>query len=83
MLRVWVPLRSLRQCVPNRNGAECREMSLAVAEPEARALLKQMVIAWTDSADQAEYSFQTPKYFLQQPKSRLRPRLSSSLPLGR
>jgi hypothetical protein len=29
-------------------------MSLAVADPQARALLKEMAIAWTDLADQAE-----------------------------
>jgi hypothetical protein len=43
----------LPQCLPYRTGAECLEMSLAVADPVARALLKQMAIAWTDLADQA------------------------------
>jgi hypothetical protein len=43
-----------------------------------------MAIAWTDLADQAEDSLQTPKSFLQQrQKSRLRLWLSSSLPSRR
>jgi hypothetical protein len=29
-------------------------MSLAAADPQARALLKEMAIAWTDLADQAD-----------------------------
>ena len=37
-----------------RYAAECMEMSLAAADPQARALLKEMAIAWTDLADQAE-----------------------------
>jgi hypothetical protein len=37
-------------------------MSLAVADPQARALLKEMAIAWTDLAEKAE----KPKSFLQQ-----------------
>ena len=36
------------------NAAECLEMSLAVADPEVRGLLKRMAIAWTDLAEQAE-----------------------------
>jgi hypothetical protein len=44
-----------------RYAAECQEMSLAVADPEARALLKRMAIAWTDLADQPESSPRTPK----------------------
>ena len=49
-----------------RYAAECREVSLAVADPEARALLKRMAIAWTYLADQAENSPQTPKSSLEQ-----------------
>jgi len=37
-----------------RNAADCLRISLAVADPEARAFLKQMAIAWTNLADQAE-----------------------------
>jgi hypothetical protein len=37
-----------------RYAAECLEMSLAAADPEASALLRQMAIAWTDLADRAE-----------------------------
>jgi hypothetical protein len=37
-----------------RHAAECREMSLAVADPEACAFLKRIAIAWTNLADQAE-----------------------------
>ena len=37
-----------------RYAADCLEKSLAVADPQARALLKEMAIAWTDLADQAE-----------------------------
>src|SRR5262249_2112890 len=48
-----------------RYAAECLEMSLAVADPQARALLKRMAIAWADLADAAENSPQTPKSFLQ------------------
>ena len=36
------------------NAAECLEMSLAVADPEVRGLLKRMAIAWTNLAEQAE-----------------------------
>ena len=36
------------------NAAECPEMSLAVADPEVRGLLKRMAIAWTNLAEQAE-----------------------------
>jgi hypothetical protein len=41
-------------------------MLLAIADPEARVLLKQMAIACTDLADEAENSPQSPKSFLQQ-----------------
>ena len=37
-----------------RHAAECLEMSLAAADPQARERLKEMAIAWTDLADQAE-----------------------------
>ena len=55
-----------------RHAAECLQISLAVADPEARALLKRMAIAWTDLADQAENSLQTLKSFPQQ-QQELRP----------
>jgi hypothetical protein len=37
-----------------RHADDCLKMSLAVADPEARGLLKKMAIAWTHLADQAE-----------------------------
>jgi len=37
-----------------RHAADCLKVSFAVANPEARAFLKQMAIAWTNLADQAE-----------------------------
>ena len=49
-----------------RHAAECLEMSLATAAPEARALLKRMAIAWTNLADQAENSPQTRQSVVQQ-----------------
>ena len=49
-----------------RHAAECLQISLAVADPEARALLKRMAIAWTDLADQAENSPQAPQSVVQQ-----------------
>jgi hypothetical protein len=41
-----------------RYAAECLLISLAVAHPKARALLKGMAIAWTSLADQAEKNLQ-------------------------
>jgi hypothetical protein len=49
-----------------RYAAECREMSLAVVDPEARALLKRMAIAWTDLANQAENYSQALQSVVQQ-----------------
>jgi hypothetical protein len=37
-----------------RNADDCLRISSAVADPVARALLKQMAIAWTKLAHQAE-----------------------------
>jgi hypothetical protein len=37
-----------------RNTADCLKMSLAVADPEMRELLKRTVIAWTILAEQSE-----------------------------
>ena len=48
-------------------------MSLAAADPEARALLNQMAIAWTDLADEAENSL---------PKSSLQPQQQSRPSMG-
>ena len=66
MQRVWRLERakeftSMSVQAYRRHAAECLEMSLAAADPQARALLKQMAIAWTDLADEAE----KPKSFLQ------------------
>jgi hypothetical protein len=55
-----------------RYAAECLEISLAVADAEARALLKRMAIAWTNLADQAEKNLQNdamcelPQFVVQQ-----------------
>ena len=49
-----------------RYAAECLEMSLAVVDPEARALLKRMAIAWTDLANQAENYSQAPQSVVRQ-----------------
>jgi hypothetical protein len=43
-----------------RHAADCLKISLAVADPEARLLLKQMAIAWASLADRAENRPQTP-----------------------
>jgi hypothetical protein len=61
-----------------RYASECLETSLAIADPQARALLKQMAIAWTELADEAEISRQTPKSFVQQEQSRAHPWVSIS-----
>jgi hypothetical protein len=37
-----------------RYAADCLRISLAVANPEARAFLKRMASAWKNLADQAE-----------------------------
>ena len=71
MQRVGVPqwgpkeFTSMSAQAYRRYAAECREMSLAVADPEARALLKRMAIAWTYLAEQAENCPQTPKSSLE------------------
>jgi hypothetical protein len=50
-----------------RHAADCLKISLVVADPEARLLLKQMAIAWASLAEQAENSPQTPQS-AQQPR---------------
>ena len=37
-----------------RNAADCLKMSLAAADPRARARLKEIAIAWMGLADRAE-----------------------------
>jgi hypothetical protein len=49
-----------------RYAAECLEMSLAVADPKARALLQRMASAWMNLADQAENNPQTHQSGVQQ-----------------
>ena len=60
MQRVWRLERGSKEFTSmsvqayRRHAAECLEMSLAAADPQARERLKEMAIAWTDLADQAE-----------------------------
>jgi hypothetical protein len=51
-----MPAQAYRRC-----AAECLELSLAIADQEARELLKQMALSWRDLADQAEKAHQQQK----------------------
>jgi hypothetical protein len=51
-----MPAQAYRRC-----AAECLELSLAIADSQARALLKQMALSWRELADRAEKAHQQQK----------------------
>jgi hypothetical protein len=54
VIKVWGELRAMLPKVYRSHAAECLRCAMVARDPESRAALRRMAIAWIDLAEKAE-----------------------------